>query len=232
VALGAARAHRVDGAQRVVEQLLHQWGLVSVGGDALLDEVPVRLERLGERVERLRSHPRGEEEEQGALEGGVGEEVVAERAPAPVELHLRADLVEHLDARRQSGLDRVLGEQALGEAVEGADGRAVELVERGAAPGAHVVGGRGVDGAGLERPADAVAQLRAGLLGERDRRDRPQLDLAVDDERHDAAHELGRLPRPGPGFDEQRPVEVVLDRGTGRLVRRRRVEGDHVATHR
>ena len=41
-----------------------------------------------------------------------------------------ADLVEHLDPRRQPRLDRVLGQQPLGERVERADGRPVELIER------------------------------------------------------------------------------------------------------
>jgi hypothetical protein len=60
-------------------------------------------------------------------------ELVAKHRPAPVEGHLGADLVEHLDPGRQPGLDRMLGQQPLGEGVEGPDGGPVELVEGGPA---------------------------------------------------------------------------------------------------
>ena len=73
--------------------------------------------------------PGGEQQQEGAFELGVGQELVAKRRPAALEGHRRADLVEHLDPRRQPGLDRVLGEQTLGERVERADGRAVELLQ-------------------------------------------------------------------------------------------------------
>ena len=64
-----------------------------------------------------------------------------------------------------------------------ADRGAVELIEREVAAFGHDrVGGRAV----LELAAEAIAQLRAGLLGERDRRDRTELDGSRGDQREDA----------------------------------------------
>ena len=128
---GAAQTSSI-GAERIFEQLTRVRWIVCPLGHALLDEVPVLVERHRQRAERRGLHARGEEQEQRSLEVRVGEQLVAERGPATVELDAGADLVEHLDPRREAGLDGVLREDPLGERVQGADGGAVELVERGA----------------------------------------------------------------------------------------------------
>ena len=84
---------------------------------------------------------------------GSAKQLVTKHRPAAFEGHLGADLVEHLDPGREAGLDRVLGEQALGEGVQGADGRTVELVR--AQPAARAGVALGI---GLGRPL----QLGAG----------------------------------------------------------------------
>ena len=97
----------------------------------------------------------------GVVEQGLEEvgEPLVERGGA---LHF----VEHLELRWQLRLDRELVEQSAGERVQRADGRQIEIGERGRAP----VGRwhRRRSAAACSERADAVAQLGRGLLGERD----------------------------------------------------------------
>ena len=99
----------------------------------LVHEVPRRLEGEGQRAQLVGSTPARAQQEDRPLERGVGEEVVEDAGPTPVEGDGGAHLVEDLDAGRKRGLHRVLEQQSLGEGVERADGGAVELAER--APG-------------------------------------------------------------------------------------------------
>ena len=177
------------------------------------------------------------------LDSRVGEQPVDEAAPPVVEGDGRRHLVEHLDAWRQPRLDGVLDQQPLGEAVERADGGAVELAQcldaaggDGRAGAGRAVAGPevelalagvapGVAGAGalelvVEAPAHTVAQLGRGLLGERDGRDLVEARGAGDDQLGDALDEGARLPRPGGRLHEQRLVERLRDAVARRLVGR------------
>jgi hypothetical protein len=108
----------------------------------------------------------GHREQQRAFERWVVEQAVAELPPPFLELDLGRDLVEHLDVGRQPRLDRMLGQDPLGERVQRGDRGGIHLLERGTERPSgvcrHLV---------LERMADAVTQFGGGLLGERDRRD-------------------------------------------------------------
>ena len=176
--------------------------------DPLAHQVPVVAEGLGQRPQGVGAHPGGHEELDGPLEGRIGQKLVAEHGPALVEGHLGADLVEHLDARRQARLDRVLGQEPLGEGMEGADGGAVELVESGPAPGTGLPVGVRL-GPLLQLAADAVAQLRPGLLGEGDGGDGPELGPARGHEGQDPVDQRGsssptRHPPPRTGWCRDR----------------------------
>jgi hypothetical protein len=84
----------------------------------------------GDAPQVLGADPGGEGEQQATLERGVVEERVAEAGPAVLEGDLAGDLVEDDDVGRQACLDGVLGEDALGEPVQGGDRRGVDLLER------------------------------------------------------------------------------------------------------
>ena len=81
-------------------------------------------------AEVLEPHARREHQNDRRLELGIVEQLVDEPPPALVERDARRDLVADLDPRRQPGLDRELGEDALRERVQRADRGRVELVER------------------------------------------------------------------------------------------------------
>ena len=156
-----------------------------------------------------------EREEQRALERGVVEQLVDEAGPALLERELRRDVVEHLDARREPGLDRVLGEEPLRERVQGGHRGAVELLERAAAARAPRRPCRRRAARSLERAADAVAQLGRGLLGERDRG-----DLAHRARRGRVTSATTRstsalvLPDPAPASTNSVSSSALDDRGT------------------
>ena len=102
------------------------------------------------------------------------------RLPALVERHGRPDLVVDLEGGRQPGLERVLGQDALGEAVQRGDGGARRSrrgpTARGAPGGPRRRrGAASVGGQLLERLADAIAQLAGRRLGEGDGGDVAQL---------------------------------------------------------
>ena len=102
-------------------------------GDVLGHEVPAPVEVQRHVAEDLEPADLVEQEGEGLLVVGFGlqpfvvEEDVDERGPALVEGELRGDLVGDLDPRRQAGGERVIREQPLGEGVERADRRAVQL---------------------------------------------------------------------------------------------------------
>ena len=73
------------------------------------------LEGDRQRSQRGVADPGGQQEEQGPLELGIREQRVEIGCPAALELHARADLVEHLDAGRQARFHGVLGEEPLRE---------------------------------------------------------------------------------------------------------------------
>ena len=121
----------------------------------------LRVEGQGERPQLARGRPRRRSSRRSVRSrAGSARRSSRVRGPAPVERDAGGDLVEHLEPRRELGLDGVLGEDALGEGVEGADGGAVELGER--RPGTarrSSAGGVPAVGALLELLAHAVAQL-------------------------------------------------------------------------
>ena len=86
--------------------------------------------RASDRAARRCLHAGGEQQEHASARARDRRGARRGSQPAPLELDVGADLVEHLDARREPGLDRVLHEDPLGERVEGADRRPVELVDR------------------------------------------------------------------------------------------------------
>ncbi len=117
-----------------VELVVHLAGEVGEGrrlgallGHELLHEVPRSVEGQRQRSQLGGIDLGGVEEQDRALERRVLEQLVEDAGPAPVEGHRRGHLVEHLDLRWQPRLDGVLGEDALREGVQRADGGAVEL---------------------------------------------------------------------------------------------------------
>ena len=169
------------------------------------DQVPVVTEHARQVPQVLERDVRGHGEQQGAFQQRVVEQAVAELAPALFELDLRRDLVEHLDVGRQACLDGVLGQDPLRERVQRRDGRDVDLLERGA----EQLTVRTLELL-FERGPDPVAQLRGGLLGERDRRDLAHGHAATH-QRHDAVDQRAGLARSGPRLDEQGGVEILGD---------------------
>ena len=195
-------------------------------GDALLDEVPVGLEVLDDLAQARRAAERSPAEELDELGGGepghrltigVVEQFVEEILPALVEGELALQLVEHVEAGRQPGLDGELEQDAPGEGVQRADRGVVEALQRGLAqrPVARLV----------ELGTEAVTQLGGGLLRERDGGDDVDRHALVD-EREDAGDEGGGLAGAGAGLDEQRRRGVGADAVARGLVRRLVCEAD------
>ena len=148
------------------------------------------------------------------LQVAVREEGVDQRGPVLLEIHAGLDRLENAEARRQPDLEGMLAQQARREAVQRRQRGLVELVERLAAPPPCVRVARLVIRAGrgvLQSSAHPVAELRGGRLGEGDRREVTQLDVAVGDERDDTVDERGRLPGAGTGLHEQAHVVPVAD---------------------
>jgi hypothetical protein len=196
-------------------------GRIGGGGrNEVVDEVPRRVEGEGEGAELLRVDAGRVEQEDRALELWVLEELVEDAGPAPVERHRGRDLVEHLDLGGELRLHRVLGEEPLGERVEGADGGPVELAEGVAAARRLLRRGGGVGLPALQLSPHPVAQLGAGLLGEGDGGDLAESHRARSDEGDDPCHQRGGLAGAGPGLHEQGGAEVGRDALAGGVVGR------------
>ena len=140
-----------------------------------------------------------------ALRGVAGGQLREPLLPETRALELGRQRVELLERRVDAGLDRELAQQAPGEAVDGADGRVVESVERAL----DDRGARGVAAGALRQPlellADALAQLAGRLLGERDGRHRahvPGAAVGVEHAAHVAVDEHARLAGAGPGLQQ------------------------------
>ncbi len=193
-----------------------------LGGGVGVGQVPVLVEGEGDESQVVETHTGCGGQQQGSLHGGIGQELIDEARPAVVEGHGRGHLVEHLDARGDARLDRVLAQDAPGEAVQRADGGAVEVVECGAAPlGPLLVAiGRGLGPLAVEPLAYAVAQLGRGLLGEGDGGQLVKAGGARGDQAHDPVDQRPRLARARPRLHEQGGVQAVRDVVAGLLVRR------------
>ncbi len=223
VALGDDRA---DLGEQPVERSGPVRDLARRGRGVVAGEVPVLVERQGHEPQAVGADAARRGEQERPFDGRVGEQLVEEAAPPVVERDRRRDLVEDLDPRGQAGLDRVLAEDPLGEAVERPDRGPVEVVERGPAA-RRPAGVAAVRELGRQRPADPVAQLGRGLLGERDRGDRVEGRRAGRDQLDDPVDEGAGLARAGPRLDEQRGGEVARDAVAGDLVGRGGEGGGH-----
>ncbi len=105
----------------------------------------------------------------------------------------------------------MLGEQALGERVERADGGAVELFEGPLAASPRLPRPALGLGRPLELGPDAVAQFGPRLLGEGDGGDAAELGLSSEDQGQHALDQGRGLAGPGAGLDEEGGVEVLGD---------------------
>ncbi len=188
--------------------------------------VPQAVVVLGER-EPGGSQPRDgqagrQPDGQRRLQVGVGEEVVDQRrtSAARSPRSLRSARGRGSPAGARSRRDaRSTGADAKPCSVVSAASSSWSSAWRhrrraSASRGWSVRAGRGV----LEAGADPVTELRGGRLGERDRREVTQLDVAVGDERDDTVDERRRLAGAGTGFDEQARVVPVSDTCPGGLV--------------
>ncbi len=183
--------------------------------------VDVVVEHLRHVAEVVEAQPEREPDQERLAEGWVLVEAVEELAPTLLERDPGPDVVEDLEPGREPRLERVFGEEALGEPVQGGEAGLLELVERVAAPlplvGTSDAGGLTGDGA-FERAADPVPELGGGGLGERDRGELAQLDPSGRDERDHAIDEGRGLARACAGFDEEADVVVVAGGGPCRVV--------------
>ncbi len=186
--------------------------------------VVVLVQLAGDGAQVVEAEAEEQPGEQRVLELGIGEEVVDERRPVLVERDPCLDVVEHLESGREARLERVLGEDALREAVQRGERRVVELLECLVATYAlgrvdDPVGAAG--GGSLELAANPVAQLRCGRLRERDRGQVAELQHAGSDERYDAVDERGRLARAGARLDEEAGIVRVAHSSARFVVDRR-----------
>ena len=221
-------------AQQGVEPRRPLRGLGGIGWRLGFGKVPVVVEGEGDDAERGEPHPRRRGEQQRALDRLGGQQLVDETGPAVVEGHGRRHLVEHLDPRRKPGLDGMLDQQPLSEAVQGADGGAVEVVKGlGTALGDPGIGGApGPFELAFELASHAVAQLAGRLFGERDGGDGVDAGGARGDEVDDPSHQLPGLARPGARLHEQRVAQRRPDAVTRCAVGLRRAGRHGVAGHR
>ncbi len=147
-----------------------------------------RLEDAGEHAtQTLPAVGREQPQARGVAPGAEGPERLSERLPAQ---DSRLRLVQLAEAGVEPGRERVRLQQAVAEAVDRRDPRAVDLPgEIGpAAPG--------------ELGPDPAAQLGCGALRVRDDEDRADVETALADRAREALHENRRLARSGPGRDE------------------------------
>ena len=181
---------------------------------ARIEAVAMVVQQARHVAERVEAEATGQAPEHHGLVPAIVEELVEERPPPFVEGQHRLDLVEHLERRRQPGLEGMLGEDALRERVQGRDRRFVDLRHCARRDSAG-------PGRGLELSSHPVAQLGRRRLGERDGRDAAHLG-AVSHQLDEASDERGGLAGAGAGFDEEGRVEALPYLGAGRSVGDRR----------
>ena len=174
-----------DGLVQVSEDLRDvdgvevRWGRRRVVGVRVAEEVPLVVELLGQVPEVGEADPEGVGEEDGAFEAVVGQEPVMELGPPILEGQLAGDLVKDLEARREAGLEGVVGQEPAGEAVKSGQCRQVDVGEGEVGQPATLL----VDvvaGHLLEFAAEPVAEFGGGLLGEGDGDDFLDGNLFVD----------------------------------------------------
>ena len=156
--------------------------------------------RSDQRAQLVEGDADGHPQQQRFRHGLVVEQLAADPRPAVLEGDGRPDLVQHLDLRREPGLDGVLGEQPLRERVQRADRRLVEVVERLACRFLRTVG---LQHRPLERHAEPVPQLGSRLVGEGHRGDVAQRDVVVQHQLEHPVDQRRRLARTRTSVDEQ-----------------------------
>ncbi|GIT77325.1 MAG: hypothetical protein Ct9H300mP31_18560 [Acidimicrobiaceae bacterium] len=90
-------------------------------GRVVSEEVPPVVERAGQFAEVVGTDAHGVGEQHGPGEVVVVEQSMLEVRPPIVEAEVAGHLVQQVEARRQAGLQRVVSEEATGEAVEGGE---------------------------------------------------------------------------------------------------------------
>ena len=149
----------------------------------------------------------------------VGQLLLQPAVERLVEEPRRRRFGEHREQRIDARLDRPLAQQLGAEAVDGADVRFLESLERSSSRVRRVGIGAGIRARPLEPLAQPQLQLAGRLLGERDRDDLADVRAPLGQDREDPVDELGRLAGAGRRFDDQRVVEAAGDglarRGVG-----------------
>ena len=173
-------------------------------GHPVLDEVPGVVEGLRQGAQLARIDSRRVEQQEGALELGVVEELVERSGEPSIEGHAGRDLVEHLDLRGELRLDRVLAEDPLREGVQRADRGPVELPQRlAAAPGLLRSGSSGSAARSWSsrrmRSRSSAPAFSVNVIAAIDRSSTAPLDH----ERDDPADQRGGLARSGARLHEQ-----------------------------
>jgi len=222
-ALGAVRAHEVDGVFDL-RPFVQRWmrELERLGGDLaqLVDGVGERRVGIGGKPERATRRAEAlEDGRQHALQasGSVcgeqtkmlglarGREARQRGVEGLGSEHAGLALVEHTEAWIEAGLERMAAEQPVAEAVDGRDPSAVEL-PRQVEP---------VEGA--QPLADAATQLACRPLCVRDDEDRVDVEAALAHRLDEALDEHGRLAGARSRGDED--DTGLLDRGKLLLAR-------------
>ena len=182
--------------------------------EAAFEAVPVLVEPHGQRPDLVEPHCVHLKLQQRGAHLGLFEELIEEVAPADVEVDLRADVVEHLHAGRQTGLHRVLGQDPLREGVQRAHRGSVQLVQGRLGPLLTEII-TSVDA--LQAAADPVPQFGGSLLGEGDGRDVLHGHPGAE-EGHHAVDEGPGLARARSGLHEQSAAQIGADPVAGGLV--------------
>ena len=214
--LSSASTHWSRSAQTASSAAIHcsiSSSGIGGGGGHLVEQVPVGGERLGDRTQLLELHARREAEHDHRLMFGFVDEPVHEPFPARVERDTGRDLVADLDARREPGLDRELGEEPLRERVQGADRGAVEVVERSCAR--RVGRARCCSSSARTRYRNSAAAFSVNVIAAMLRIGMPDRTSA-----DDAADQRRGLAGARTRFDEQRARRARC--GSPRARRRRR----------
>ena len=204
---GRVLEHAPRRLAQLLDPRLQRWPV----GD-LEDELPARG---AQRLEDAGQHPpqaarpirRKQPDPLGVPGRTEGVERLLERLAGQ---HPRLVLVEHTEARVDAGLEGMRLQQAVTEAVDRRDPRAVQLACQIVAPE-------------LGEPLpDSSAQLTGSPLGVRDRQHRVDGQAAIADRSHEALDEHRRLARPRACGDEDEAARVdrrqlLLVRGAGLL---------------